>query len=236
MTLCVALERWRSFKTDDQLKRAVRQLYEGCMSAIRGLGDVLNHKPGHSTRERFAFVVKQALPGHEADMIDQILQPVARAKASVDKNIDRLDRLRSEETHQYTAFSVRQGIATHEVVEGTKILVTDASVQAEARHRERTAQLGHLQATVQRTGSNVSSDFSDLKRQVSQIQSTLGDFKTMLMEGTTLIPQPMMEYLEMMHTSFYHLNGEQAWKRSKKPSLKPVHIQCLEAITKITPW
>lgn len=215
MTLGVALERWHSFRTDEQLKKAARQLHEECIQAIRGLSDVLNHKPGStSTLDRLKYGLKQALPKHEADMIDEILQPVTVAKANVDNNIDRLDRVRAAETHQNTEFSAFQGIATHKVVQDTKILVTDVFGQVEAQRQETTAQFGHLQTTVQNAGSDMSSEVSGLKGEVSQLKTMLANYGTMLMGGIALIPPGMnMQWQELMHTSFYHLNTEQIWKR-----------------------
>ncbi|KAJ4386436.1 hypothetical protein N0V93_009332 [Gnomoniopsis smithogilvyi] len=226
--ICVALEQWSSFRTDESLKQAIKRLYEDCRKAIDDLIDILNHKPNApSAREKLAFRMKQALPKHEAKMVDQALVTIATAKRNVEINLDRLDRERAAdtnglvtETHHNVQLSIAHNIATHEVI-------TDVAVQVQSQHQERTAQFGQLQATVAETAQ-------ETRSMVSEIQRLRNDFESMHMSGTNWIPVSM-EYMQslqlgLMHTSFYHFHGEQALKMSllsppRSPSPLPYYLR-----------
>lgn len=185
-TLCTALEHWRIFRKDESLKKAVRRLYEDSMNAIRELVDILNHKPDStSTRDKLAFNLKKAVPGREAEMIDQILKAVMAAEKNVNTNIDRIVRETTVETHYHV-------VATHEVL------------------MDFPAQLQTAEATFSAT---LKQEFSGMRQELAIMKE---EFQKSLMCGPMLIPSPMMEFLqheEVMQTSFYHLNGEQVWKR-----------------------
>lgn len=217
--MCFALERWHIFRNDEHLVAAVQQLYQNCMNAIRDLIDILNHKPGSTSRKnRLAFTVKQILPGQEANMIEQALKTVTNAEKNVIHNIDRLDRAMAAGTHHHA-------IATHEAV--TKI-----ATQVKTQHQENTAHLGKLQvstlemvsATIQKAGSDLSTKVSQELWGIHTDLATMKEsFQQFSMNGLVLVRRDMLEALqqkEELCTSFYNLNGEQSWKRGK-PHLKP---------------
>ncbi|KAF3762780.1 hypothetical protein M406DRAFT_333151 [Cryphonectria parasitica EP155] len=224
ITLSVALERWHSFKTDEQLKKATRQLYDDCMNAIRRLIDILNHKQGSiSKTQRVCFVLKQAIPSHDEAKIDEILATVTNAKKTVDNNVDRLDRMRAADTHYNTEFAAYQAIATHQAIGDTKGRIMDVDMHIQTQHQETTAQLGQLEArveaSIQKAGSDFSARFSNIESQLATMQAT---FEANSMGGVGQIPLVLMEFMqrtELMYTSLYYISNEQAWKQSLQPIL-----------------
>lgn len=96
--LCVALQKWKSFQHDEQLRNATKQLVDSSIDAIRALIELL--VPNNTSRMsvwKHRFI--NSLPEREGRMIEQILAAVNIAMKNIDTNIDRLDRTRAAETH-----------------------------------------------------------------------------------------------------------------------------------------
>lgn len=175
--LSVALEKWQSFKTDEQLKLASIQLYNDSMDAIRTFIDILCLNSGGTSRwsKWVKPHLKRMRPENESATIDQALETVDMAKRNVDNNVDRLDRTRAAETHETVG-------VTNQLVAGVATKVQENSTE------------------------------------IKELKEMMQEFYTKLMDGYYLIPSEVMQLTEMVHTSFYHLNAEQIYKKGLLPS------------------
>lgn len=203
--LCVALQKWRFFKSDPQLWLAIKQLVDDSIDAIRFLIEVL--LPNSNSPASFLRRLAHSIPQREANKIEQIIEVVNHAVKNVETHIERLDRTRSAETYfhvqniEVTATEIREALSvTNELV---------------------AAGIARIQETIQdnrkRMEHFIKSKFDGLKQNAEK-QMNAG-FGLVTEEVRRIMERVQM--VENSQTSFYHVVGEEQYKRSEESHCIP---------------
>lgn len=194
--LCVALQKWRFFKSDTHLWGAIKQLLDESIDAIRSLIEIL--LPNSNSRAGIMRRFAQTIPHRETKMIEQILEVVNAAVKNVETHVERLDRTRAAETY----FHVRNIEATareiQEALSGTNELVAAGNMRIQETIQDEHKEMKHF----------IKSELDEMKQ----------DVQKQMMGGYDLITQQMehMMMVENYYTSLYRVAIEEIYKRSEQ--------------------
>lgn len=194
--LCVALLKWRFFKSDAELWDSIKELLGDSIDAIRSLIELL--LPNRNTRANVWRRFAHSIPQRETNMIEQILEVVNSAVKNVETHIERLDRTRAAETYSHVQNIEVTSREIKEALDGVHELMTAGNMRTQQTIRDASKHMEHF----------IKSELDGIKR----------DVQKQMMGGYDLFAHQMerMMMVENYYTSLYRVAIEEIYKRSEQ--------------------